>query len=101
MSVSALWKRSLLVSGAVVCVAAGMVAQSKINPTDPQPTCEMCPGTYIPLSELDAYTKKAIAEKITDQQVRDIDLGKGHVGIGMVYRPKLDQPNPDRSEERV
>ena len=99
MSVSALWKRSLLVSGAVVCVAAGMVAQSKINPTDPQPTCEMCPGTYIPLSELDAYTKKAIAEKITDQQVRDIDLGKGHVGIGMVYRPKLDQPNPDSVAE--
>lgn len=99
MSVSALWQRSLLVSGAVVCVAAGMVAQSKINPTDPQPTCEMCPGTYIPLSELDAYTKKAIAEKITDQQVRDIDLGKGHVGIGMVYRPKLDQPNPDSVAE--
>lgn len=99
MSVSTLWKRSLLVSGAVVCVAAGMVAQSKINPTDPQPTCEMCPGTYIPLSELDAYTKKAIAEKITDQQVRDIDLGKGHVGIGMVYRPKLDQPNPDSVAE--
>ena len=99
MSVSALGKRSLLVSGAVVCVAAGMVAQSKINPTDPQPTCEMCPGTYIPLSELDAYTKKAIAEKITDQQVRDIDLGKGHVGIGMVYRPKLDQPNPDSVAE--
>ncbi len=99
MSVNALWKRSLLVSGAVVCVAAGMMAQSKINPTDPQPTCEMCPGTYIPLSELDAYTKKAIAEKITDQQVRDIDLGKGHVGIGMVYRPKLDQPNPDSVAE--
>ncbi len=99
MSVNALWKRSLLVSGAVVCVAAGMMAQSKINPTDPQPTCEMCPGTYIPLSELDAYTKKAIAEKITDQQVRDIDLGKGHVGIGMVYRSKLDQPNPDSVAE--
>ncbi len=99
MSVNALWKHGLLVSGAVVCVAAGMVAQSKINPTDPQPTCEMCPGTYIPLSELDAYTKKAIAEKITDQQVRDIDLGKGHVGIGMVYRPKLDQPNPDSVAE--
>ncbi len=99
MSVNALWKRCLLVSGAVVCVAAGMVAQSKINPTDPQPTCEMCPGTYIPLSELDAYTKKAIVEKITDQQVRDIDLGKAHVGIGMVYRPKLDQPNPDSVAE--
>jgi len=26
----------------------------KMNPTDPQPTCHMCPGTYIPVSELEA-----------------------------------------------
>jgi mannose-6-phosphate isomerase-like protein (cupin superfamily) len=93
------WKRCLLVCGAVACAAAGMVAQARINPTDPQPTCEMCPGTYIPLSELDAYTKKAIAEKIVDQQVRDIDIGKAHVGIGMVYRPKLDRPQPNSVAE--
>ena len=46
------------------------LAQTKINPTDPQPTCNMCPGTYIPLSELQAYMKKAIAEKLLDQQGR-------------------------------
>src|SRR6266513_2145208 len=45
----------------------------------------MCPGTYIPLSELDAYTKKAIDENLLDQQVRDIEIGKAHIGIGMVY----------------
>jgi len=76
-------------------IAAGsavlMMAQGKINPTDPQPTCNMCPGTYIPLSELEAYTKKAIAEKLIDQQVRDIEIGKAHVGIGMVHRGKLDK----------
>jgi hypothetical protein len=55
--------------------AAPLGAQGKINPTDPQPTCNMCPGTYIPLAELDAYTKKAVAEKLIDQQVRDIDIG--------------------------
>lgn len=87
-------KVSLLVLGAVVCVAAGMYAQSRINPTDPQPTCEMCPGTYVPLGELDAYTKKAISEKLLDQQVRDIFIGKAHIGIGMVYRTKLDKPAP-------
>jgi mannose-6-phosphate isomerase-like protein (cupin superfamily) len=59
---------------------------------DPQPTCKMCPGTYIPLDELQAYTKKAIAEHLVDQQVRDIDIGKSHVGIGMVYRGKLTGP---------
>jgi len=59
---------------------------------DPQPTCKMCPGTYIPVDELQAYTKKAIAEHLVDQQVRDIDLGKTNVGIGMVYRGKLAAP---------
>jgi mannose-6-phosphate isomerase-like protein (cupin superfamily) len=92
-------KSILLALGAVACVAAGMFAQAKINPTDPQPTCEMCPGTYIPLSELEAYTKKAIAEKLVDQQVRDVFIGKAHVGIGMVYRGKLDKPAPNSVAE--
>ena len=73
-------------------IAAPLMAQTKINPTDPQPTCNMCPGTHIPLNELEAYTKKAIDEKLVDQQVRDIEIGKAHVGIGMVYRGKLDKP---------
>ena len=84
-------------------IAAGfavlVMAQGKINPTDPQPTCNMCPGTYIPLSELEAYTKKAIAEKLIDQQVRDIEIGKTHVGIGMVHRGKLDKPAPNSVAE--
>src|SRR6266480_6628811 len=78
---------------------AALMAQEKINPTDPQPTCAMCPGTLVPLAELEAYTKKAIAEKLVDQQVRDIDIGKAHVGIGMVYRGKLDRPAPDSVAE--
>src|SRR5262245_15210662 len=79
-----------LVLAASVVVA--LVAQTKINPTDPQPTCNMCPGYYIPLSELQAYTKKAVAERLVDQQVRDIEIGKAHIGIGMVHRGKLDGP---------
>jgi len=52
----------------------------------------MCPGYYIPASELAAYTKKAIAEKLVDQQVRDIDIGKVHIAIGVEHRGKLDKP---------
>src|ERR1700722_13248325 len=74
-------------------------AQGQINPTDPQPTCAMCPGTYIPRSELEAYTRKALAENLLDQQVRDIEIGKAHVGIGMVYRGKLEKPKPDSVAE--
>jgi mannose-6-phosphate isomerase-like protein (cupin superfamily) len=92
-------KTALLALGAAACVAAGMAAQARINPTDPQPTCNMCLGTYIPREELEAYTKKAIAEKLVDQQVRDIELGKAHVGIGMVYRGKLDKPEPNSVAE--
>src|SRR6187401_2004310 len=84
---------------ALVGAAAVLIAQVKINPTDPQPTCNMCPGTVIPLSELEAYTKKALAEKLLDQQVRDIEIGKAHIGIGMVYRGKLDKPAPNSVAE--
>jgi mannose-6-phosphate isomerase-like protein (cupin superfamily) len=89
----------MLVVGGVGCVAAGMGAQARINSSDPQPTCSMCPGTVIPLAELEAYTKKAIAERLTDQQVRDIELGKAHVGIGMVYRGRLEKPEPNSVAE--
>ena len=92
-------KNVLFGSGVVICCVAALSAQAKVNPTDPQPTCRMCPGTYIPLSELEAYTKKAVQEKLTDQQVRDIEIGKAHVGIGMVYRPRLDKPLPDSVAE--
>jgi len=79
--------------------AASAVAESRINPTDPQPTCPMCPGVYIPLSELDDYAKKALAEKLLDQQVRDIDIGKARIGIGMVHRGRLEKPAPDSVAE--
>ena len=78
------------VAGCLVTVTGLGNAQQ----TDPQPTCKMCPGTYIPVSELEAYTKKAIAEKRVDQQVRSVDIGKSNVAIGMVYRGKLDAPAP-------
>lgn len=79
-----------------LAVATGVVgvlmAQTKINPTDPQPTCNMCPGYYIPAAELEAYTQKAIAENLVDQQVRSINIGKSNVAIGIEYRKKLDKP---------
>ncbi|HEY7299875.1 MAG TPA: AraC family ligand binding domain-containing protein [Xanthobacteraceae bacterium] len=65
----------------------------------PQPTCRMCPGVYIPADEIQAYVKKAIAEKRVDQQVRDVDIGKSNVAVGLVYRGKLDSPAPDSVAE--
>ena len=46
MKANSAMKTTLLALGAVGCVAAGMAAQAaRVNPTDPQPTCAMCPGT--------------------------------------------------------
>jgi mannose-6-phosphate isomerase-like protein (cupin superfamily) len=86
-------------SAAIAFAVANAAAQAQVNPTDPQPTCTMCPGTYISLAELESYTKKAVAEKLVDQQVRDIDIGKANVGIGMVHRGKLDKPAPNSVAE--
>ena len=85
-----------IVIGLMVVVGSisALIAQG-----DPQPTCKMCPGTYIPKSEIDAYVNKAVAEHLTDQQARDIDIGKAHIGIGVVHRGKLASPAPDSVAE--
>jgi mannose-6-phosphate isomerase-like protein (cupin superfamily) len=80
-----------LALAAVALLAAGVVAQ----PDGPEPTCRMCPATYIPAGEIQAYVKKAMAEKRTDQQIRDVEIGKAHVGIGVVHRPRLTAPGAD------
>ncbi len=85
----------ILAVAAAGCLPTAALAQAN----DPQPTCKMCPGTYIPVDELAAYTKKAIAEKRIDQQVRDVDIGKINVAIGMVHRGKLDAPAPQSVAE--
>src|SRR4051812_19083783 len=78
----------------VAWLATALVAQG-----DPQPTCRDCPGTYIPRAEVEAYVQKAIAENRVDQQVRDIDIGKSHIGIGVVHRGKLATPVPESVAE--
>jgi mannose-6-phosphate isomerase-like protein (cupin superfamily) len=83
--------RGAIVLSAISAVSALIVVSAQ---GDPQPTCKMCPGTYIPRSEIEAYTAKAVAENLIDQQARDIDIGKAHIGIGVVHRGKLLAPAP-------
>jgi mannose-6-phosphate isomerase-like protein (cupin superfamily) len=82
-------RTSVFVAVALGCALASLTAQG-----DPQPTCKMCPATYIATSEIQAYGKKAMAERLTDQQVRDVEIGKSHIGMGVVYRGKLAAPAP-------
>ena len=87
-------RKILLALIGAACAITALAAQG-----DPQPTCKMCPGTYIPKAEVDAYVNKAIAEKLTDQQVRDVEIGKAHIGIGVVHRGKLAAPAPESVAE--
>jgi mannose-6-phosphate isomerase-like protein (cupin superfamily) len=81
------------------CLVVGLTAQVGQVGNDPQPTCRMCPGTYIPTGEVQAYVRKAMAEGLTDQQIRDVEIGKAHVGVGVVHRGKLDAPRPNSVAE--
>jgi mannose-6-phosphate isomerase-like protein (cupin superfamily) len=92
-------KKTMLViaTGCLITLLAG--ASLNAQGDNPQPTCHMCPGVYIQADEIQAYVKKAIAEKRVDQQVRDVDIGKSNVAIGLVYRGKLDTPAPDSVAE--
>ncbi len=83
----------------VVGLLAASPFMTALAQQDPQPTCRMCPATYIPESEIQAYVRKAIAEKLTDQQVRDIDIGRSHVAVGVVHRGKLSAPAPQSVAE--
>jgi mannose-6-phosphate isomerase-like protein (cupin superfamily) len=87
-------RRIVLTTALFVGSLAALTAQG-----DPQPTCKMCPATYIRSDEIQAYVKKAIAEKLIDQQIRDVEIGKSHVGIGVVYRGKVSAPPPDSVAE--
>jgi mannose-6-phosphate isomerase-like protein (cupin superfamily) len=87
-------RNSLVTLAALACAVAAAAAQG-----GPKATCNMCPGTYIPKSEIQAYLDKAVAEKLVDQQVRDVEIGKAHIGIGAVYRGKLTAPAPESVAE--
>jgi len=75
--------------------AFGLVtAPALAQAPNPEPSCNMCQGVYIPAEEIQAYSKKAVAERRVDQQVRDIDIGKVHIALGVEHRSKLDKPGP-------
>lgn len=77
-----------------VCLVAPLSAQEK----EYQPSCAMCPGTYVPSAEIDAYVKRAMANQLIDQQVRQVDIGKANVGVAVVYRGRVNNPDATVAE---
>ena len=81
--------RTILIGAAAIAVSlGGLSAQER----EYQPTCNLCPGTYIPNSEIEAYAKRGKTNQLIDQQVRQVDIGKANVGVAVVYRGKIDNP---------
>src|SRR6187551_448583 len=79
----------------MACLAAALVAQD----SGPEPQCTMCPAYYLDNREIQEYVAKAMKERLVDQQIRDVEIGKAHVGVGVVYRGKLDKPLPESVAE--
>lgn len=83
--------KHLLLAMLVLVVSQGALSNLSAQ-DDPQPTCKTCPATYIAKEEIDAYLKRAIANSLTDQQVRAVDAGKSNIAVGLVHRGKLAKP---------
>jgi len=78
----------------IVCAFVALHAQQG----DVQPSCSMCPGAYVANEEVEAYVKRAMANQLTDQQIRQVDIGKSNVAIGVVHRGPINNPDATVAE---
>ena len=70
-----------------------------------KPSCNHCSATYISNDELQAFLKRApsriVANDVSDQQVRALDIGRINVDIGIVYRRALGGESPVAEHDLV
>jgi mannose-6-phosphate isomerase-like protein (cupin superfamily) len=83
-----------MTAAAAVFTVVALAGQDK----EYAPTCNMCPGTYVPAAEIQAYVKRAMVNKLTDQQIRQVDIGKANVGVAVVHRGRIDNPQATVAE---
>ena len=55
-----------------------------------EPSCDMCPATYVPAEELAEYAFVGRKDGLVDQQVRSIDIGKSKVQVAVAHRGALE-----------
>ncbi len=80
----------LLVGAVALAFAIGRLSAQNV-----EPSCKMCPSTYIPASEVAEFEAIGRADlSLIDQQMRAVDIGKAQVEIALVHRGKLDAPAP-------
>lgn len=83
--------RTLMLSAVAVGLAANTAPAQ-------EPSCAMCPGTYISNAEIETYAARGKANQLVDQQIRQVDVGKANVGVAVVHRSRLDNPNATVAE---
>jgi mannose-6-phosphate isomerase-like protein (cupin superfamily) len=76
----------------IVACAVAAVAVAVVDASAQEPSCLNCPGTFVGSSEVQAYVKRAMANNLTDQQIRQVSIGKANVGVAVVHRPRLSTP---------
>lgn len=59
------------------------------------------PATAITAAEIEATAARSIANKISDTEIRTVDAGGHHVGIGIVYREKGERLSAASSHDQV
>ena len=87
-------KKTIVYSGAAAALAMGIGALWAQSPT-----CNKCSASYVSNEEIQSYLKRAQDNGLTDQQTRAMNIGKANIGIGVVYRGKLDKPANDSVAE--
>jgi mannose-6-phosphate isomerase-like protein (cupin superfamily) len=85
--------RIFVLGAAAVAVAVSFMI-GRLSAQEFQPSCVLCPSTYIAADELAAYERIGRATRITDQQMRSIDIGKTNLQLALVHRGTLDAPAP-------
>jgi|SRR5579871_1018037 len=69
-------------------VLGGVTVLFALAAADTKATCKNCSATYISGDEIQQYFKRVATVPVADQQVRAVDIGKGHVAIGVISRGK-------------
>ena len=73
----------------VLAVVLFSFVLGRLSAQDVQPSCDMCPATYVSAEEIEEYAELGQMSGLVDQQVRSLDVGKTNVQIAVAHRGQL------------
>ena len=80
-------RHAILTIGALICA----FTLGQLSAQDVEPSCDMCPATYVPAEEIAEYAFVGRKAGLVDQQVRSVDIGKSKVQVAVAQRGKLNE----------